>query len=107
MNRSNVQGCLAWRAAPVDHYPSRLEPGTLSGMSVELLRRITLEPGKCGGKPCVRGPRIRVTDILALLAHEASMEEILADHPELERADILAVFAYAAHLTGHAVVRAS
>ena len=58
--------------------------------------RITLEPGKCGGKPCIRGMRIRVSDVLELLANGASIEEILADYPCLERDDILAAIAYAA-----------
>ncbi len=74
-------------------------------MSSSLLDRITVEPGKCGGRPCIRGKRIRVTDILELLANEASIEEILEDHPDLERNDVLAAIAYAAHQTNHAVIR--
>jgi len=74
-------------------------------MSENLLQRITIEPGMCGGRPCIRGLRIRVTDILELLANEATMEEILLDYPGLERSDILAAIAYAAHLTQHAVIR--
>jgi len=66
--------------------------------------RITIEPGKCGGKPCIRGMRIRVCDILELLANAASIEEILADYPCLERDDILAAIAYAAQQTNHVVV---
>jgi len=58
--------------------------------------RITIEPGKCGGKPCIRGMRIRVSDVLELLANGASIEETLADYPWLERDDILAAIAYAA-----------
>lgn len=74
-------------------------------MTTELLSRITIEPGKCGGRPCIRGKRIRVTDILELMANEASVEEILADYPSLQREDIFAAIAYAAHLTNHAVIR--
>lgn len=74
-------------------------------MSASLLERITIEPGKCGGRPCIRGKRIRVTDILELLANEASIEEIVADYPGLERDDVLAAIAYAAHQTNHAVIR--
>jgi uncharacterized protein (DUF433 family) len=74
-------------------------------MSASLLGRITIEPGKCGGRPCIRGKRIRVTDILELLANEASIEEIVADYPSLERDDVLAAIAYAAHQTNHAVIR--
>ena len=66
--------------------------------------RITIEPGKCGGKPCIRGMRIRVCDVLELLANGASIEEILADYPCLERDDILAAIAYAAQQTNHVVV---
>ncbi len=58
--------------------------------------RITIEAGKRSGKPCVRGLRITVYDVLALLASGASQEEILEDFPELEREDIFACLAYAA-----------
>ena len=68
-------------------------------MEGELLSRITVEPGKCGGKPCIRGKRIRVTDILELLGAGASFEEILGDYPYLEREDILAAIAYAKQQT--------
>lgn len=53
--------------------------------------RITIQPGKRGGKPCIRGLRITVYDILEYLASGMSMEEILDDFPELEREDILVV----------------
>ena len=62
----------------------------------ELLQRITIEPGKLGGKPCVRGMRIRVQDILEMLAGGASPDQILADFPYLEPDDIKAVLTYAA-----------
>jgi uncharacterized protein (DUF433 family) len=73
-------------------------------MNLERLRRITVEAGKCGGRPCIRGQRIRVTDILELLSNGASHEEILRDYPSLEAEDILAVLEYAAHQTDHAVL---
>ena len=73
-------------------------------MSAQLLDRITVEPGKCGGRPCIRGMRIRVTDVLKLLGSGASFEEILADYPYLEREDILAAIEYAARLTDHTVL---
>lgn len=60
------------------------------------LSRITAEPGKCGGRPCIRGLRIRVKDVLALLAHGASWEEILEDYPDLEAGDIQACLEFAA-----------
>ena len=71
----------------------------------ELLQRITIEPGKCGGRPCVRGMRIRVVDILQLLSAGASFEEILSDYPFLEREDILAAIEYAAVQTDHIVLQ--
>jgi len=76
-------------------------------MNAERLKRITIEPGKCGGRPCIRGQRIRVTDILELLSAGASFEEILGDYPSLEREDIFAALEYAAHQTDHAVLSAS
>ena len=70
-----------------------------------LLDRITLEPGKCGGRPCIRGSRMRVSDLLELLSHGATIEEIVTDFPALERDDVLAAIAYAAVQTSHPVVR--
>lgn len=55
-----------------------------------LLTRITQTPGQCGGRPCIRGMRIRVSDILEMLAENVSISEILADFPDLEPADIQA-----------------
>ena len=62
----------------------------------KLLQRITTEPGKCGGKPCIRGMRIRVTDVLELLANNVSREQILIDYPDLEPEDIQASLRFAA-----------
>lgn len=58
--------------------------------------RITIESGKRGGKPCIRGLRITVYDILEYLASGMTEEEILADFPDLERGDIRAALAFAA-----------
>ena len=58
--------------------------------------RITLEPGKRSGKPCIRGLRITVYDVLDYLASGMTEEEILADFPDLEREDIRAALAFAA-----------
>ena len=66
-------------------------------MTPERRSRITVEEGKCGGRPCIRGMRIRVKDVLELLAAGASFEEILQDYPFLEKEDILAAIEYAAH----------
>ena len=76
-------------------------------MNLERLKRITIEEGKCGGRPCIRGFRIRVSDVLELLSAGAAIEEILADYSFLEREDILAAIEYAAHQTDHPVVHAS
>jgi uncharacterized protein (DUF433 family) len=76
-------------------------------MNVKRLQRITVEEGKCGGRPCIRGFRIQVSDILDLLAADASFEEILADYPFLEREDILAAIEYAARQADHTVLQTS
>ena len=76
-------------------------------MNVKRLQRITVEEGKCGGRPCIRGFRIRVSDVLDLLAADASFEEILADYPFLEREDILATIEYAARQADHTVLQTS
>lgn len=68
------------------------------------LHRITLDPDQCGGRPCLRGLRIRVADVLELLAAGASHEEILADYPYLEEGDIAAALEYAARQLDHAVL---
>lgn len=71
---------------------------------MKLLERITVEPGKCGGRPCIRGMRIRVADILGMLADDVSHEEILKDFPYLEADDIRAALVYAARQADHAVL---
>ena len=65
-------------------------------MNSNLLVRITFNPAQCGGRPCIRGMRIRVTDILELLASGVSESQILEDFPDLERDDIRASLHYAA-----------
>lgn len=57
---------------------------------------ITFEPDKLGGKPCVRGMRISVADVLEYLASGMSLDEVLSDFPDLTRDDVLACLAYAA-----------
>jgi len=71
---------------------------------MDLLDRITLEPGKRSGKPCIRGMRITVHDVLSYLAAGMSYEEVLADFPELEREDILACLAWAAQAERRSLV---
>jgi len=65
-----------------------------------LLNRITYNPQQCGGRPCIRGMRIRVTDILEMLAENVSSSEILADFPDLELEDIQACLWLGAQRTG-------
>jgi len=72
-----------------------------------LLERITVEPGKCGGRPCIRGFRIRVVDVLELLASGATHEGLLSDYAFMEADDIRAVLLYAARQTDHVIFAAA
>jgi uncharacterized protein (DUF433 family) len=65
-------------------------------MTIDYTKIITLEPGKRSGKPCIRGMRITVSDVLEYLASGMSVDEILADFPELTHDDIHACLAFAA-----------
>ena len=69
------------------------------------LDRITYNPAQCGGRPCIRGMRIRVKDVLDLLAADVPEAEILADYPDLEAGDIKACLQYAAAQADHAVLK--
>lgn len=71
-----------------------------------LTDRITVNPKQCGGRPCVRGMRIRVTDVLDLLASGVSQEEILNDYPDLEREDLEACLRFASERLDHPIVTA-
>ena len=68
------------------------------------LERITFNPNQCGGRPCIRGMRIRVKDVLDMLASGASEAEVLESYPYLEREDIQAALEYAARQVDHTVV---
>lgn len=68
------------------------------------LHRITADPAVCGGRPCIRGLRIRVTDVLEQLAAGATRDEILSDLPLLEAEDIAAALEYAARQSDHPVL---
>jgi len=72
-----------------------------------LLDRITIEPGKLGGKPCLRGLRVRVQDVLEMLAAGMTNDDILFEYPYLERDDIRAALAYAAMAVADSVVAAA
>ncbi|WP_158808739.1 DUF433 domain-containing protein [Beijerinckia sp. L45] len=67
------------------------------------VHRITIDPEQCGGRPCLRGLRIRVKDVLDLMAAGAARAEILADYPLLEDGDITASLEYAARQNAHPV----
>lgn len=71
-----------------------------------LLNRITSDPEKCGGRPCIRGMRIRVIDILDLFASGLSHEQIMDELPDLERDDITAALQYASKHLDHPVIAA-
>ena len=71
------------------------------------MERITFNPNQCGGRPCIRGMRIRVKDVLDLVAAGLPESEILADFPDLEADDIKASLEYAAAQLDHPVLVAS
>lgn len=68
------------------------------------MQRITFNPDQCGGRPCIRGMRIRVKDVLDMLASGATEAEILESYPYLEREDIQASLEYAARQVDHPVL---
>ncbi len=72
----------------------------------ELLSRITINPLQCGERPCIRGMRIRVVDILELLAAGLTSAQILEELPDLEADDVRAALAYAARRFDHPIVAA-
>jgi uncharacterized protein (DUF433 family) len=76
-------------------------------MTSALTARITISPDQCHGAPCIRGMRIRVVDVLEMLAEGIGEDEILGDFPDLERDDIRACLAYAAAQLGHPVIVAA
>ena len=73
-------------------------------MNNEWLNRITVDPEMCGGRPCIRGMRIRIIDILDLLSAGLTREAILEELPDLEMADIEAALKYASYKIDHPVI---
>ena len=71
-----------------------------------LAERITVDPEQCGGRPCIRGMRIRVTDVLDLLASGLTPEQVLTELPDLKTEDILACLRFASRWLDHPVVAA-
>jgi len=74
---------------------------------MKLPERITMEPDECAGRPCIRGLRIRVADILAMMSEAVPQDEILRDFPYLEPDDIRAALAYAARQADHVIPQES
>jgi uncharacterized protein (DUF433 family) len=78
----------------------------MSGESMDksVLARISIDPEICGGRPCIRGTRMRVSDLIEMLASGASQADILADYDYLAEDDISAALSYAAQATNHRVI---
>ncbi len=76
-------------------------------MTKNLSNRITVNLKQCGGRPCIRGMRIRVTDVLDLFAAGLTANEILEEMPDLERKDLQASLQYASRKLNHAVLIAA
>jgi uncharacterized protein (DUF433 family) len=83
-----------------------LYPGGKMKYHAPMNERITFNPEQCGGRPCIRGMRIRVKDVLDLLAAKVPQQEILEDYPYLEAEDIAACLEYAAAEADHPVLLA-
>jgi len=71
-----------------------------------LMDRITVDPGVCGGRPCIRGMRIRVTDVLDLLAAGLTAQQVVEELPDLEPADIEAALRFASGRLDHPILAA-
>ena len=76
------------------------------GQTVELMERITVNPDQCGGRPCIRGMRIRVIDVLDLLAAGLSTSEVVEELPDLEPEDVTACLRFASRRLDHPVLAA-
>ncbi len=71
------------------------------------MNRITIDPEQCGGRPCIRGMRIRVVDVLDLLANGLAPSQVLEELPDLEMEDIQACLQYASRKLNHPVLVAA
>ncbi len=72
----------------------------------DLLKRITFNPEQCGGRPCIRGMRIRVSDVLELYSAGLTPDEIIKELPDLEPEDLKAALLYASRKLDHPVIAA-
>lgn len=77
--------------------------GTLEAI-IQFMDRITYNPEQCGGRPCIRGMRIRVTDVLDLLSEGLTFEQVLEELPDLEAEDIQACLRYASRKLNHPIL---
>jgi uncharacterized protein (DUF433 family) len=77
------------------------------GQTIELMPRITVNPDQCGGRPCVRGMRIRVTDVLDLLAAGLTADQVVEELPDLELEDVAACLRFASQRLDHPVLAAA
>lgn len=78
----------------------------MSGQHDDLLNRITQRPGQCGGRPCIRGMRIRVSDVIDMIAGGMTEAQVLAEYPYLEPDDIRACLVFAARRVSHTEIAA-
>jgi len=95
-----------WHRVPLEKPVAEKGATWEAALMADLFSRITTKPGQCGGRPCVRGMRIRVTDVLDLLVSGLTPAEILDEMPDLEADDIRACVAYANRLVDHPVLAA-
>ena len=75
-------------------------------MQMELLKRVTVNPRQCGGRPCIRGMRIRVSDVLDLLEAGLTTDQVVKELPDLETDDVRACLALASNRFDHPVFMA-
>ncbi|HXU44676.1 MAG TPA: DUF433 domain-containing protein [Thermoanaerobaculia bacterium] len=73
---------------------------------IDPAERITINPEQCGGRPCIRGMRIRVTDVLDLMASGLTSDQVLAELPDLDREDLEACLRFASHLLDRSAIAA-
>ena len=71
------------------------------------MNRITIDPEQCAGRPCIRGMRIRVTDVLDLLGNGLTLRQVIEELPDIELEDIQACHKYASRRLNHAVLVAA
>ena len=76
------------------------------GETVELMERITVNPDQCGGRPCIRGMRIRVIDVLDLLATGMNADQVVEELPDLEVEDVAACLRFASSRLDHPILAA-